>query len=211
MPSKPFVFPACGIKEWSGVSIYLRMLQVSLLLTVRFPGNFGSHWDNFVYFYNFVFCLFLFFFFCLFFCLLHTESSTFNTPFVRSSYFLEIYLSTGQSPVVGDSTGMANSMCRWCMLLLRVSRLWSILNQCLFQPSCVVTHAQSSNTAWDQSSVLLNILAAKWNLLTLLSQTPAVCVSETSCARGVFCLLINPKRISRLSACSVVPWIHVKF
>lgn len=193
MPSKPFVFPACGIKEWSGVSIYLRMLQVSLLLTVRFPGNFGSHWDNFVYFS------------------LHTESNTFNMLYVCSSCFLEIYLSTGQSPVVGDSTGMANSMCRWCMLLLRVSRLWSILNQCLFQPSCVVTHAHSNNTAWDQSSVLLNILAAKWNLLTLLSQTPAVCVSETSCARGVFCLLINPKRISRLSACSVVPWIHVKF
>lgn len=26
---------------------------------------------------------------------------------------------------------MVNTMCRWCMLLLRVSRLWSILSRCL--------------------------------------------------------------------------------
>lgn len=63
----------------------------------------------------------------------------------------------------------------------------------------------------EARAVSLNILAAKWNLLTWLSQTPAVCVSGTSCARGGFCLLINPQRISRVSACSVVPWIHVKF
>lgn len=109
--------------------------------------------------------------------------------------------------------GHVTKLCWTCQL--KVSKYWSSWNWCLFfflyLIFCLVLLYIKTAILGQTWSLSCSISWQQWNLLTLLSRTPAVCVSGTSCARGGFCLLISPQRISRLSACSVVPWIHVKF